>query len=562
MSFVYPWVLVLLFLVLFFYGAKKSSKIEQVFSKEILQKLQINSVKVFGKNIRFYLLVISFVCMVFALARPVVVTDKMSQIDVKSFNLVIALDISRSMKANDVFPNRIDYAKKAIYDLMDKIPEANIAVIAFTNDAFLVSPFSNDFKSIKFLLSNLDTNSLSSKGSQILSALSAAKKVYESTQDKKKAVLLVSDGADGRNIDKISEYIKENRFVLHVLNIGTKKGSTLNNDNGGLVKDKQGNIVISKRDDSVAKIASMSGGAFLSSTGSLSKLDWLSKEIKSSVDKKEVKRDKFEGAQELFYYPLILCVVLLFFVFNSPRIPLMMLLLVLHVDSKAGMFDFIDIHKANTSYKNKEYQKADEYFSKIGSDSAKYDKANALYKQKKFKEALTTYKSIENFKNEQEFKRLHNIGNSYANLGKIDEAIKSYEKALKLKNDEDTQANLELMKKKKQQQKKKQDNKNNKKKKDNQKNKDKKKEKKQNKQQNKDKKNKDDKKSEKQKKRNKENEKKQNKKSEQKNSKVQKKKTKKMSEEEAKKWEKRMNENKFKTQPMKLKKGEQNEISW
>lgn len=555
MIFIYPWVLLLLLLLVFFYSAKKYSKIEQVFSREILSKLQLGGVK---GNLKFYFLVLSFCFMVLALARPVILSNDKKQVDVKSFNFVIALDISKSMEAKDVFPTRLAFAKKAIDGIMDRVPEANIALIAYANDAFLVSPFTNDFKSIKFLLANLDSNSLSSKGSQILSALKATNKVFKSTNDKKKALVLVSDGADGRGLESIKKYINQNDITLHVLSIGTKKGTTLSDGLGGLIKDKNNNIVISKRDDSLAKV--LNGGAYLSSSGELTKLDWFAKEIKNSVDKKEVKRDKFKGAQELFYYPLVLSLFFIFFAFNALRIPFLLVLFFVQVDSRADAFDFVDIYKAKKSYEKKEYQKAEKGFAKIDNKNAKYNQANSLYKQKKFNEALKAYKSINGFSKEKEHKLLHNIGNTYANLGKIDKAIKSYEEALKLKEDKDTKANLKYMKKKKKEKEKKQKKKDNKKSKDNKKKQEQKKKKKS------DQKQKDDKKKEKQKKsdanKEKKNKNKSDKKEQKKSQETPKKEQKKMSEAEAKKWEKRMDNQKFKTKPMILKKGEPNEIYW
>jgi Ca-activated chloride channel family protein len=534
----YPWILPFLVLSFVFFIIKKSSKIEQVFSKEILNKLQNGPLG--GKNLKFYLLVLSFILMILALGRPVLLDEK-KELNEKSFNFIIVLDISKSMEANDIFPTRLAFAKKAIYEIMDRVSEANIAIIAYANDAFLVSPFSNDFNSIKFLLSNLDSNSLSSKGSQILSALKAANRVFESSNNEKKVILLVSDGADGRDLKKIKEYILKNKITLHALTVGTKKGSILKNYDGSLIKDNNTNIVVSKRDDSLIKV--LNGGAYLSSSGELTKLDWLVGEIKKSVDKRDVKRGKFEGAKELFYYPLSLSLLFIFFAFNSLKVPFLVALLFIQTDSRAGILDFVEIYKANKSYENKDYQEAEKGFSKISSKSAKYNQANALYRQKKYKEALKVYDSIDGFSKTMEYKRLHNIGNTYANLGKIDDAIKSYKEALKLKDDKDTKANLRYMKKKKkkEQEQKKQNKKGNQKPKDNKKKK---------KQKNPNGKNET------------KNKKKQNKKEEKKAQQSPKKEQKKISETEAKKWDKRMNKKKFKTKPMTLKKGEQNEIYW
>lgn len=573
MILVYPkalFLLVLVALILFLKKSKKLVLLENVFSKEILEKLEVKGSKYINKNIKFFLALLALVFMIIALSRPILLDKTEGQeVSYQSFDIAVVLDISKSMEAKDVFPDRLTFAKKSLEKIMSSMREANMAVIAFANDAFLVNPFSNDFDSIKFLLSNLNANSLSSKGSQIISALKATSKIYESSQEKKKIVLLISDGADGQDIDGISKYVKDNNIVLHVLSIGTKKGISLSDGEGGYIKDKNGNIVISKRDDKVLDIAKSSGGAYLSLSGDMSKLDWLANQIKVTAQKKEIKKDKYEGAKELFYYPLAMALFLVFFVLNSPRLPFLVFLLFINTNAKAGLFDFWDSYKANESYKAKEYKKAQNYFSKIDKDEATYNKANSLYKQKKYKEALKAYESIESFEGDKELKRLYDIGNSYANLKKTDEAIKSYEKALKIKDDEDTKYNLELLKKQKKQQKKQKNKKNKDKKKQNQ---DKKNNQKEKNKQNKDDKNKSnkDKKEGKKKDGKKKSEKKKKdkgkkKEGEQKSPQQAQKQEKKISETEAKKWEKKMKNRDFTTRPVKLQKAQgsnKNEISW
>ena len=550
MTFLYPYVLILLIIpAILVYMRKKSSVLglESVFAKEVLKKLLIG---INQNRYRFYIGIIGLCFMIVALARPVLLGSKLENFyKYESFNMVVLFDISKSMEANDVFPNRLEFAKKALFELMDRLKGARIATVAFTHDAFLVNPFSEDFESIKFLINNLNPNSLSSKGSEITSALNATKKVFENVKEKKKIVLLVSDGADGREVEKISKFVKEEDITLHVLNIGTKKGIALKDENGFL-KDKKGNIVISKRDDSIAKVSSVSGGAFLALNSSIDKLDWLAKSIKKSAVSKSVKKVGKENLKELFYYPLSLALMCLFFLFNSPRVFFLAVLMFLHVvPLQAEMFDFWNRYEANKSYKEGDFKRAEEYFSKINKDEAIYNKANTLYKQKKYKEALNEYKKIKNFKGENELKRLYNLGNTYAKLNKIDDAIKSYEDALKIKNDEDTKYNLELLKKLKKQQQKNKNQKNS-----NKKNNKKKKDQKQNKQNKKNGKNKqNEKKDKKQQKSKKAPSKNENKKA---------KKKRKISEEEAKKWEKIMKKRDFTTRPMPLVKGDENEISW
>ncbi len=139
--------------------------------------------------------------------------------------------------------------------------------------------------------------------------------------------------------------------------------------------------------------------------------------------------------------------------------------------ANAGIFDVFKIKDAQEAFKRKDYNATIQDYSKVKnpSDEVRYNLGEAYYKAKKYKQALSEFKAIKSKK--LEFKKLHNMGNTLAHLKKIDDAIKAYEKALKIKEDKDTRYNLELLKKmkKKQQQKKK-----NQKKKQNKKNKNKK----------------------------------------------------------------------------------------
>lgn len=139
-----------------------------------------------------------------------------------------------------------------------------------------------------------------------------------------------------------------------------------------------------------------------------------------------------------------------------------LMLLLLSVGANASLFDFMTVNKAKEAYENKEYQKAEKFYQNLEGDEARFNEADALYHQKKYKEALEKYETIKSDK--LTFQKLYNMGNSYAQMKKIDEGIDAYEKALKIKKDSNLEHNLELLKKKKkEQEKKKKENKKDKK---------------------------------------------------------------------------------------------------
>jgi Ca-activated chloride channel family protein len=125
----------------------------------------------------------------------------------------------------------------------------------------------------------------------------------------------------------------------------------------------------------------------------------------------------------------------------------LILLLLFSANVQAGLFDFVSIYQANKAYENKDYQLAADKFDDINNDAARLNQANSLYKQGLYKQALQKYQSVK--REDLVFDRLYNSGNAYAKSGKINEAIDSYEKALKLQKDKDALFNLELLKKQK-----------------------------------------------------------------------------------------------------------------
>ncbi len=147
-----------------------------------------------------------------------------------------------------------------------------------------------------------------------------------------------------------------------------------------------------------------------------------------------------------------------------------LLIFIISISAFASILDFKYINAAKEAYQNGDYKKAIENYIKVEdkNDKILFNLADSYYKAKEYEKAFRLYREIKD-KN-LEFKKLHNMGNTLAHLGKIDEAIRVYEKALKIKEDKDTRFNLELLKKMKKNQKKKQNNKNNKQNKNNKKN--------------------------------------------------------------------------------------------
>ena len=446
-----------LFLLLlpFVWGAWKmvqSRSKKSIFSHEILEQLLVEK-SVATKQPRFLLLALFFI--ILALCKPVLHVNKEGAVQTHSVSsLVIAIDISNSMLARDVLPTRLGFSKMAIEKIFEKFTHFRIALLAFSNDGFLVAPMSEDKASLNFLLKHLDPNAMSSEGSSIPSAIRSAKKIF--TAGMSKDLLIISDGADGEKIEESIALARAEQIRVHLLLVGTTQGAMIYNAKGEALKDQKGNLVITKRADELKALALQTGGAYLISSGELSEIGWLSEQIALKASKSDVQTKESYTLKQLFYYPLTLSLVFLFLAFHGLHVKRLSALLLISfalTPAHSGILDWWEIAQAKNAYEKGDFAEATRLYEQVDiakkSDASAYNFANALYQTKQYEKALTVYEGIKEKRLEQQI--LHNKGNTLAKLGRTDEAIHAYETALFLKEDDDTRFNLQLLQQQKEQ---------------------------------------------------------------------------------------------------------------
>ncbi len=308
------WLLLLLIPFVYFLKSDKNG-LDGIFSKEVLAKIGIKRHTISKKN-RNIMLILAFVFSVFALARPQI---DHGDIKVKSsfINIVTAIDMSKSMFCDDVYPNRFEFAKNKFYDSLSYLKNSKVALIGFSNQTFLISPLTQDFYSLKFLAKNLNLDYLSLKGTDILATLKSANNLFG--DEKKKILLMFTDGGDNSKFDKEIEYAKEHNIAIYIYNIGTTKGGVIK-DKNGVIKDKNGDIVIVKRNDAIKELALQTDGAYLEYSLDKNDIKRLTTIIEQKYKAKEETTSVIKDRVELFYYPLALAILLFFLsLFSLPR---------------------------------------------------------------------------------------------------------------------------------------------------------------------------------------------------------------------------------------------------
>ena len=308
------WLFILL-LPLFYFLQSKKSDLEHIFSKEVLKRVRLKN-SALSKKWRNILLILSMVLTIIALARPQI---DHGEIKVKSsfINIVTAIDMSKSMFANDIYPNRFEFAKKKFFDSLAYFKSAKIALMGFSSQTFLISPLTQDFNSLKFLGKNLNLDYLNLQGTDIMTTLISANNLFG--EEKRKILLIFTDGSDQKQFDKEISYCKENNIIVYIYNIGTDKGGVIN-DKDGVLKDKEGNIVVVKRTDNIKKLALETGGAYMKYSLNNNDIKLLANTIQSRYKAITEEISTIKDRKELFYYPLSLAILFLFMaLFSMPK---------------------------------------------------------------------------------------------------------------------------------------------------------------------------------------------------------------------------------------------------
>ena len=479
MQFLYPNVLFLLLLlaVLIFLISTNKDTFQRFFNKDILNKLTVNT-KYMATTTRNILLFISLILFVIALARPVM---NMKEQDLKQnlIPIVVALDVSKSMMATDIYPNRISLAKKKLKSIIGMSKNTTIGIVLFAQNSYIVSPITEDFTSLNYIVDNLDTSLNFINGSNIFSVLEATEQMLENYNAKN--LIILSDGGNDSEYKDALEFAKENKITIYTIGMATKQGAPIPVQNNSYLTDKDGNIVTVTLNESIKNLALKSGGGYIDFSLNKNDVEAIINQIQKQSKKEEFKSQKIKTYTELFYYPLGVALFSLLIAFSSlPKfkkvrqttiVILLSLFYLYPQESMAEVLgDFKILKTAKQEYKNKEYKKAISSYQKIKSSNERnYNLANSFYKDENYKQAIKLYEKIITKDKELEYKKLHNMGNSHVKNNNLQKAKELYEKALKLKDDKQTKENLEAVNKALEKQKSKDDNKDSKDNKDNKK---------------------------------------------------------------------------------------------
>ena len=301
----------ILFIGYYFYFQNFKNRLKRFGNPDLLKSLT----PLFSTSrpfLKFSLVSLVFVLLIIALARPQF-GSKLKEVKREGIELIIALDVSNSMLANDITPNRLERAKQAINTLVTKMKDDKIGLVIFAGDAYTQLPITADYTSAKMFLSNISPDIVSKQGTAIGKAIELGMSSFTPSEKSSKVIVIISDGENHEG-DAIAaaQQASEKGILVYTIGMGSSRGALIPEKGGaGFVKDKQGNPITTRMNaDMLSKIAAAGGGKYYSASGNSVGLSKLYSEL-GKLDKTEIETQVYSEYDDQYSYFIGLAIILL-----------------------------------------------------------------------------------------------------------------------------------------------------------------------------------------------------------------------------------------------------------
>ena len=301
------------------YTRRKRHQLEAFGDAELMETLMPNASRV-RPTVKFSIVMVALALLIFAAARPQFGQSERTE-KRQGIEAIVALDISNSMLAEDVAPNRLDRAKQMLSKLMDNMSNDKVGLVVFAGDAFVQLPITCDYVSAKMFLNSIKPELIKTQGTAIGQALSTSIRCFCEQSDASRAIILITDGENHEDdAVVVAKRAKEEGIQVLVVGIGKPEGSPLPiPGTNNFRKDRNGNVVVSKLNEEMCReIAQAGGGIYVRCDNS----NTATKAIQKELDKlatQEIETQVFTDYNEQFQSFALLALLLLvidFFIFN------------------------------------------------------------------------------------------------------------------------------------------------------------------------------------------------------------------------------------------------------
>ena len=294
--------LLLLFVLVAFWKRKKQKSFADY---NLLQKLSPETSS-FKSILKMLVVVLALSSLVIALVNPKMGT-KLKTIKREGVDIVFALDVSKSMLAEDIVPNRLEKSKQIISKIIDKLGSDRVGIIIYAGNAYPLLPITTDQAAAKMFLQNADPDMVSSQGTAINEALKLAKTFYDDDEQTNRYLFIVSDGEDHEeNVSYVAEEANKEGIKIFTIGVGTPEGGPIplkrENTLIGYKKDREGEVVITRlNENTLQQIANDGDGKYMFGNNTAKTVDFID-DLLINADKKEFETKQFSDFKDQFQW--------------------------------------------------------------------------------------------------------------------------------------------------------------------------------------------------------------------------------------------------------------------
>lgn len=411
-------------------------------------------------KIKLIAFILGFILCGFAVAG-LVEPDGTQKINRKGIDIMIALDVSKSMLAQDIQPSRLERAKQVVSKIIDNAPEDKIGLVVFAGRAYLQMPMTIDHEAAKMYLASATPDDVPTQGTVISDALKMCYAAFNPKEKTYKSIILISDGEDhDDDAFKIAKQLGKEGIMINAIGIGSPQGAPIMDPETNSYKtDDKGNTVITKlNQQELSEIAKDGNGLYQLYSTTNEVVNNIKSQLSGIGKETTISDSSFDAFKQYFQYFLagaLFLLVIEFFISEKKKLSkkIVTTLIIFFFINSSSFAQNVkrEIIKGNEAYKKNNYDAAENSYRdalKIADNNstASYNLGNALYRKDNTDEAVEAFdntlkNSSDNVTKESAY---YNKGVAYQKAKKLPECINAYENALMLNpQDEDARQNLQ-----------------------------------------------------------------------------------------------------------------------
>jgi len=270
---------------------------------------------VFKQVLKFSVFILALACLIIGLVNPKIGT-KTETVRREGIDIVFAVDVSKSMLAEDVAPNRLEKSKQVVSQIINQLAGDRIGIVAYAGSAFPLLPITTDYASAKMFLQGMDTDMVSSQGTALDDAIKLSASYFdEDDKGTSKMIILISDGEDhGEGFEDVAEEAKKDGIKIITIGIGSEKGGPIPLKNGGSVqgfkRDSNGEVVITKRNVQSLKNISKNSKGYVDGNNTKDVVEFVKKSLEN-IERNEFESEQFTDFNSQFQWFIGIAFVLL-----------------------------------------------------------------------------------------------------------------------------------------------------------------------------------------------------------------------------------------------------------